>query len=833
MAALLLTLALAAADVDADAGFEAFVLDAGELDAGELDAGEPDAGDPAETAAEAQAEAQQASEIGNDLLTPDAGPITELGEEVPEAPEPSPSVEPPPRGPLTLAVIHSLAGRFALSTCSGELGDSSFERLSARLAGLPPGILRFDTGDLLGASAIGRFAVQQDPDALALAVKELGLHARAIGHRDFASSRSRLLAFTQALAKQGLRTTLTNLSCSGEALELCNSVVNSLEEPVMVDSPVGKVAFIAALSPQQLLSVARELSLGVKLEPPADSLSDATRRARALGAARVVAVYDPAIGDELADTLALVKALDPAATPDVLIVDAQLEPLRTASVGSRNLPLIATRPNEALVVELRYDGTLHTENAEPQKAPAAVTAYAEALNRSLCELYQEPFPRGLLGAPLGKDEAAALVLDVMREYARAEVAVLNGHAISSVAPWPLETPLTHLALFQALPFDNRMRVVTVTGAALAEFLGSADAKTAFIRGAKKDGPWKVNGRTLEPLQAYRVVTTDFVAERFGGLFEDAEPLGTLTVRDLLTDWLSVEKPGPLLSQPVDPAERARWWFTYRLQLDLTSVRVSNPNQSVFQDTQLLRGQSLSLVGETEARAIGDHPLYALEHQVRLRYGVVDTTALDGTTTGAVNNVDLLAARTLAFARKVFGSAAWYVPRPYADLFVESELTRPETRRYHHLQLLPTAGVRFELFPQFAVYVGAGLTWEVFAQREDLNPQVPPAAAVLVAGWQLRPLKIVKLGQRWMEAETNLDFWIRDLGGPAQSQARARARLVVPLFSVLSLTATYDLFFRSVRIHDPGGAWQVLYGVSHDAYLGLQVAFGRAYQSFTF
>lgn len=825
MSTVLLLVALAATGVDAGVGFVAF-------DTGELHA---DAGDDAGEAFDAGVQPEPVvSTSGDDLLTPDAGASTELGEEGPE-PDPARVVEnPAPALPkFSFAVMHALSGRFTLSTCSGALGDSPFEKLSARVNALPRGTLRFDAGDLLGSSAIGRFAVEQDPDALALAVSELGLAARAIGHRDFSASRSRLLAFTRALTKRGLRTTLTNLSCSAEATPVCDALVNGAEEPLLIDSSGGKVAFIAALAPQQLLNVSRELSVGVKLEPPAEALSDATRRARALGASRVIAVYDPAIGDELADTLALVRALDPKALPDVLIIAAQLEPLRAASVGPSNLPLVATRPSEAQVIELRPDGTLHTKMTEPGDVAAPITAYAQTLNRSLCKLYQQPFRRGVLAQPLGRTEAAALVLDVMREYAHAEVAVLNGPAISPVAPWPLETPLTHLALFQALPFDNHMRVATLTGAALAAFLDSPDAKSAFIRGAKKNNTWKVNGRALEPLQAYRVVTTDFVAERFGELFEGAEPLGTLTVREALSEWLSIDKPGPLLAQPVDPAERTRWWFSYRLQLDLTAVRVSNPNQSVFQDTQLLRGQSLSLVGETEGRAIGDHPLYSLEQQARLRYGVVDTTALDGTTTAAVNNVDLLTVRTLAFARKVFGAPAWYMPRPYADAFLESELTRPETRRYHHLQLLPTAGLRFELFPHFSLYVGGGATWEVFARSEDLNPRVPPAAAVLVAGWQLRPTRIVKLGQRWLEAETNLDFWVRDLGGPAQSQARLRARIVVPLFSVLALTATYDLFFRSVRTDDDAGSWQVIYGVSHDAYLGLQVAFGRAHQSFTF
>ncbi len=827
MSAALLLLALAVTDVDAgeslspDAG-EVSSLDAGEsssADAGEWDAGEWDGGEPAPSTA------------GDDLLVPDAGASIRLGEDVPE-----PVVEeapPPPRPKFSFAVTHGLSGRFTLATCGGDRGESAFERLSARVNTLPVGALRFDAGDLLGTSAIGRFAVEEDDASLAQAVSELGLAARTLGHRDLTSARPRLLAFTAALARKGLPTTLTNLACSGAAQAICDGVVNGHEATLLLESRGEKVAFVSALAPQHLLNISKELSEGLALVPPAAALSDATRRARELGAAHVIAVYDPATGDELADTLSLVRELDSKALPDVLIVNAQIEPLRTALVGSSNLPLIVTRPSEALAVELRPDGTMTAQASEPGEASPAIIAYAETLNRSLCAHFQQPFRRGALTQPLSREEAAALVLDVMREHARAEVAVINGYALSPVAPWPLENPLTRLALFQALPFDNHLRLVTVTGAALAGFLDSAEAKSAFIRGAKKDDKWKVNGRVLEPLQAYRLVTTDFVAEHFGDVFAEAEPLGQITVRELLSGWLSIDQRGPLLSQPVDPAERTRWWFSYRLQVDLTAVAVTNPNQSVFQDTQLLRGQSLSLVGETEGRAIGDHPLYSLEQQLRLRYGVVDATALDGSTSGVNNNVDLVTVRTLGFLRKVFGPPAWYLPKPYADAFLESELTKPETRRYHHLQLLPTAGLRFELFPLFSVYVGGGATWEVFARSEDLNPQVPPAAAVLVAGWQLRPTKIVKLGQKFLEAETNLDFWIRDLGGPTQSQARLRARLVVPLFSVLSLTATYDLFFRSVRLPEDTGSWRVLYGLSHEVYLGLQISGGAAYQSFSF
>ena len=85
---------------------------------------------------------------------------------------------------------------------------------------------------------------------------------------------------------------------------------------------------------------------------------------------------------------------------------------------------------------------------------------------------------------------------------------------------------------------------------------------------------------------------------------------------------------------------------------------------------------------------------------------------------------------------------------------------------------------------------------------------------------------------WLELESNLDVFARDIGGPAQVQARGRIRLFFPLFSILSLTATYDLFLRYVRTGGLG-AWKDQVGVSNDVYVGLSVAIGQAFQSFVF
>lgn len=760
------------------------------------------------------------SELGEEPQSPPAIPEADAGVDL--------VLTPPflvtPR--VRIAASHALVGRFASNTCQRPIATSAFERVSARLeaaraaAGTAP--IVFDAGDMLGNSALGRLAVEADVARLVEAVAALGIRGRAVGHRDLAGSRQRLLDFTRALNTRNVPTVLSNLICGEWAKEFCDAVISRDSPPLVIDTPEGRVAFVAAISPTSLRQIDKTLGQGISLTPAAEAIADATRRARAMGADWVVAAYDPAIGNELEDATQMVASIDSAASPDIVFVSGVADQFRSALTASGNTMLVATRPAEVVTVELR-DARAHAIDVPaPATARTEVADFARDLNDALCARYAGALPGSHLERELDRDTAGAFVLDVMREHARAEVAFINKRSISSNAPWPMRAALSPLDLLQMLPFDNGIRTMELPGNRLVAFLASQNAKDYFVRGAVSADGWKINGRPIDLNQSYRIVTTDFVVDKlisdFGLPTPTTEQVPGGNVREEVTRWLTVPRVGDILLQPADPAKKTRWTVSYRLQLDITNVSIRNPDTALFTETQLARSESRSIAGETEVRAIGDNPAYSLESQLRVRYGYLETSA------GGNNNVDISTFRSLANARKVFGPPAWYLPQPYGDFYVETELTRPVTRRYHHLQLLPQAGVRFELWPTFALYVGGGLTWEVFARAEELTPKAPPAAAVVVAGWQLRPTKLVQLGARWLELESNLDVFARDLDGPTQVQARGRVRLLFPLFSVFSFTATYDLFLRYA-------ASQV--GVSHDLYVGLQIALGRSYQAFVF
>ncbi len=758
--------------------------------------------------------------------------------------EATPPVEPPPatpaaRTPLRVAVSSALVGRFASTRCGGALEESPFERMSASFGSteLKKGereALRLDAGDLLGTATIGRFAVDEDVDALASAISALGVRGVGLGHRDLAAPRARLVSLARALRRLDLSFTLNNLRCSSPAEPLCASVIDADEPPLLLETGSGKVAFVAAVAPSAIAHVDEERRRNIALLPPDESLREATLKARTLGATWVVAVYDPSVQDSLQDAAQVMRSIAAApAAPDLVLVKDIGDQVRMIVGAAAGTPLVAARPAEAVTVMLE-DGTLPEIGvAERTEAAASVKRFAQRLNTKLCGDLEASAPGPVLPKPLDREDFAHLVLDIMREQNRADLGMINDRAISAWASYPVSGPLTPLALLDLVPFEQEVRLVTIRGGRLKAFLDAPGIESFFLRGAAREvGAWRINGRPLDDAQEYRVATTDYVVDTTTAAFADVVAQRHVSLRETLLGWIAQTPPGEPVPEPVDPAERTRWQLIGRLQADLTNVSVINPNPTVFTDPQLSRGQTLSFVGEAEFRAIGSHPAFALENQVRLRYGIVNTRAAGQTTSTTINNVDLVFGRASVIYRRLFRrDPRWFEPRLYVDTLVETELTRPDNRPYHHLMLVPTAGIRFELARPLSLYVGGGLTWEALAREEDLSPVSAPAAAVLVTGWQLLPTRLFTLPQGTLDLETNLDCFIRDLGGQTQFQARLRVRVVIPIYSIFSFTATQDFFVRYVRLLGEGGTYHPQAGFSGDIIIGLQAALGTTRQAF--
>ena len=338
-----------------------------------------------------------------------------------------------------LVVSAQLDGELASLDCEGQAPSSGLVELAAELVGEPQA-LALDTGDLLGASAVSRRAVDEDAPALARALRSTGLRAMALGYRDLAMPRETLLTAARALGAERLPLVLSNLRCAPPAA-LCAAVVDANDPPLLLDTPAGPVAFVALLAPSALVRVARDRSDGLELLEPADTLRRVAPRARQAGAVAVVVSYDAAERSGLDAALGLVTALaasETMAAHDLLLVNRLREGVSEV-LTSPGIPMVATRPRHAVVVspgpgpehEPGPGGSGH-ERVRPARIaepPVEVVRYAAALSRRLCRALHRPLPGGQLEEPLDRDQFAALLLDVMREAARAEVAILNHNAI--------------------------------------------------------------------------------------------------------------------------------------------------------------------------------------------------------------------------------------------------------------------------------------------------------------------------------------------------------------------------------------------------------------------
>lgn len=114
----------------------------------------------------------------------------------------------------------------------------------------------------------------------------------------------------------------------------------------------------------------------------------------------------------------------------------------------------------------------------------------------------------------------ALITQTMQEAARADVALTSSGGIRDSLR---EGHLRLADLLQVMPFGNRLVVVTMSGAELADYLLAAARKTpgsgafAQYRGARFrfDGQQlldlRIGGRALDPAARYRLALTSFVA----------------------------------------------------------------------------------------------------------------------------------------------------------------------------------------------------------------------------------------------------------------------------------------------------------------------------------
>ena len=135
----------------------------------------------------------------------------------------------------------------------------------------------------------------------------------------------------------------------------------------------------------------------------------------------------------------------------------------------------------------------------------------------------------------------------------------------------------------------------------------------------------------------------------------------------------------------------------------------------------------------------------------------------------------------------------WVPDPYIEAFLETEVTRPDDRDWHWLLVRPTVGARFPLAEELDVKLQVGL------QAQPLEPgnEAEAGAGVLLL---VRPWTIFEAGDRSLTLEGNADFFWIDLFEDNRWQLRGQLDMALDLAGPLSMTFGATLYAQQ----DPGG-----------------------------
>lgn len=196
-----------------------------------------------------------------------------------------------------------------------------------------------------------------------------------------------------------------------------------------------------------------------------------------------------------------------------------------------------------------------------------LTPYRQGLDKTMNEVLTRSTGRiekGQPDGPLNDLLTDALLRQASQRYGKPiDCSHLNFGGIRSNLP---EGNITTGSVFEVMPFDNQLVVLTVTGDMLQQMLNHFATGNKLVVGGLRaklhDGKAQAvtftNGRTLQPAETYTLVTSDYVADGGdnAGFLKNPVKRESLNylMRDALIDYFRQQgKSG----QPITPTSDGR------------------------------------------------------------------------------------------------------------------------------------------------------------------------------------------------------------------------------------------------------------------------------------
>ena len=681
-----------------------------------------------------------------------------------------------------------------------------------------------DAGGLLAPHGVARYALRSDPEGLAEMVSALGYRALAFGENELGAPREGIIATLRALRERRIPSIATNLSCDADARALCEVLVDAGDGISLHSVNDQRMAVLAFLPPDALTRAAPELVAGVHLEAIAEAMPRAVRAAHARGATYVLAV----VAVETEAALALAGALPDDARPDSLLVAGAGESLLFARPARVYPALFSAPPHDAVELLIRDGGELRDGwgmLAQPLgnggiTVGEPVLAWIDRIGAGYCEAWGRPLAGGQLARPLDPAGIAELTARIVREESSADVSVLNVGAIDHAWEPAREQVLTASDVYVALEYDEPLVVAEVPASWLSELARHAEEHGLVTPGLARDGDGvRVAERATEPRATYRVVTLRFLATG-GDHALPALPAGVVwrpyegpTLRDVVMEHLDEREERDPRDALHDARDTPEWIVRGVVDGQFSGSSIANPER--YDASLLNRTSTVTLGLEIDLRADATARQWSWESQAVLRYrSQWAPSAMMGTAGAFTEAADQIQVRSTAAYRGLRSAPSeWWIPDPYVDLFLESELTEPAGRGWHWLLLRPTLGARFPLTSTLDVKLSLGL------QGQALEPG-GEADVGLGAQVALRPWDLARVADRHVTVSGTLDFFFLDPGDRNVVQLRGSLDAAYDLVGPLALTIGVRLYVQS----DDGRAA----GVAVDALAGLRLGWlGRA------
>ncbi|RLB46419.1 MAG: hypothetical protein DRJ42_27695 [Deltaproteobacteria bacterium] len=722
-----------------------------------------------------------------------------------------------------IVATSGVAGELGLPVCSADVDveAANFDYLTPalhRLTEAPDQPLLFDTGSLLTPGALARHAAREAPEALAEMLDELGYRALVFGPNELAAVRGPMIAAFRALRERGIPGIASNLFCMPDtpAVELCDVLVDGGDGPSIHLVNDQRVALVSIMPGDTLAALAPARAAGLRTTPPLEGLTSAVRQARAAGADIVVAVLDHGANaeDPAGKAIELATALPEDARPDLLFAAGAGNELVFARPSTVQPAIVAAPMGGALDVRIRedYRSAVHDVMARPvTPSPRIAPDFARwslETGREYCAQWGNELPGANLSRDITGREFLELSSGVMRERAGTELGIIDNGLLA--ARWHPARPgaLTASDVFVGLRYDEQIVVADVPAAWLEKVAKKLEDGYLIVPGLEWDGKKaKVNGRPLEARATYRVATLHFLAAGGAGALPDLpagyswEALEDASIRAVLFDFLDVPREGDPRDALSDRRDALEWIFRVDLDARLAGTSVNNPTDDagdpIYTASQLGRSDSVTFGFTSQLRADSASRTWGWENEGIARYRTTQTNA-DPFAEGD----DILSVRsTVAYRRFRSDLPRFYIPEPYVEAYLESEMSQPDTRDYHHLQLRPTGGFRFNFTEHLTLKLGAGITSELLDPMRE-------ARFGLSAQLVLKQWSVMVQEDRKLATEFTFDYFVTG----ENQELRGRWDTTLDIAGPFQMVFGFQLFSRKEPGQDPGFAFDITAGL---------------------